>query len=293
MNRAQSRPTIVLLAHSSPLGMTVAKHLIAGGLAVTLPLPNEEAVDHARDELGSFAAPLLGDLHQPETLSAAFRVAEANLGPVMGICHIVPRVPRSLRETPYAKLSWTAWQETARLLLEPVLLAHQAAVAFWQGKQTGGVIIDVLFHDAVPTQPTQVRGEPLAQAITASVEALNRAVGTGWQQRGIRSNLIIVHHPAPLAVSEGQPDTGIAIADLAGAILFLLSPTGRHLTGQRIELAPPVSVSSQPSAPSEPTGPAVRAQRPSPQPTSSSTVNIWRTLGRVWGKVKAQQQKGT
>lgn len=209
------------------LGASVA---LLGRTASTL----EDAVNELR-QYGGKVLPLLADVEKIDTLEAAYRQCEAELGPIdILILGAAANFP-----APAEQMSASGFSKVIDVDLKGSFNAARAA--FSQLKKTRGAIIFISATNSLMPFAFQCH----VGAAKAGMDSLMRGLALEWGPHGIRCNSIL---PGPIENTEGlgrlltSEDVDTlrdyipigrfgTIDDVAAVAAFLASPAASLLTG--------------------------------------------------------------
>jgi len=226
-----SGETVLVTGASGNIGQGIAERLAEAGAAVIVHYCQDEASARAlADRLGG-AAIVQADLANEQAVDAIF--AEAK--PSMVVNNAASQPVKSLSD-----MSLNGWRAMLATNLDAAFLVMQRAVQAWAGK--GGVIVNIASIEAL--DPAVGHGHYATSK--AGLLMLTRAMALEFGSSGVRVNCVSPglidreglerdwpdgvqrwHERAPLG-RLGTPQ------DVADAVLFLLSPAARWISGTNL-----------------------------------------------------------
>jgi NAD(P)-dependent dehydrogenase (short-subunit alcohol dehydrogenase family) len=231
MPMPSARPSFVVTGAAQGIGRAVAERLAADGHVVVLDVADRLAWAHEHVTLVS------GDAADPAVAQQAALIAEA-AGPLAGwVNNAAIFRDAGLADAPAARVL-----ELITANLAPAVTGCHTAVNHFLAHGRPGAIVNVSSHQA----QRPVRGALPYATAKAAVEGLTRAVAVDHGPAGIRTNAVALGsvttarseahraaHPevdAEMAALHplGRPGT---VAEVAGAVAFLLSPAAGFVNG--------------------------------------------------------------
>ncbi len=225
----------------SGIGAGIAKLLAAQGAKVMLVGRTEEklaAVAKAIEQAGGQAAITAADVRQYPAVEAAVNATVERFGHL----DIVINSAAGNFLAPAATLSANGFRSVVDIDLCGTFNACRASFAALS--KQGGAIVSITADQAFVPMPLQCH----AGAAKAGIEKLTRDLALEWGRFGIRVNSVC---PGPIAETEGMArlapgDTKEmlqkrvpvgrwgSIDEIAGAVLYLVSPAGNFITGSSL-----------------------------------------------------------
>ncbi len=229
----------VVLGAGQGIGYQSAHALSAYGATVVCVDRENERAKAVAAEVGG--VPYVGELTSRESVAAIFDFVERELGRLDGVVDIVGLA----RYEALVDLTDDDWQWHLDIVLKHAYLAIEYAARFWQRTGTGGSI-------AVVASVARLQSSPKLAAYGAMKAALMSLVRTSAVElgpSGIRVNAVA---PGTVRTPRAQAnpkwtqellDANVAKtptgrlsypADIATALLFLVSPLSRQITGETL-----------------------------------------------------------
>lgn len=225
---------------ASGIGRGIALGLAASGADVAcfdLAGPALDEVVDVINETGRHAVGVAGDVTDPDSLTAAVRQTEADLGPLLlavnsaGIADAAPAEEMSLQQ----------WQRVVDVDYTGVFLSCQAEARVMLPRGRGAIV-------NIASMSGSIVNRGLRQAhynsAKAAVVHLSRSLAMEWADRGVRVNAISPGYTAtPMntrpevadQVDRFEADTPLGrmarVDELVGPAIFLLSDAASFCTG--------------------------------------------------------------
>ena len=237
----------MVVGGTSGLGLSAAKACVAAGASVVVVGRDADKGRAATEPHGDRMRAVIGDAVSPETADRAVQTAIDAYGGLHGLYHVAGGSGRSFGDGPLDAITDDGWQYTLRTNLDSLFYSNRAAIRYWLGQQSPGVILNMA--SVLGFAPSRHYFATHAYAAAkAAVLGLTKSAAAYYAPRGVRVNAIA---PAlidtPMAkraqtdedimhfVATKQPLDGGRIgrpADLDDAVIYFLSDESRFVTGQ-------------------------------------------------------------
>lgn len=239
----------VLIGGTAGLGFSAARALIAHGASVVIVGRDATLGADASKQLGPQCRFLAGDATSPTLAPDAIQLALSAFGRFDGLYHVAGGSGRRHGDGPLESLTDAGWDFTLELNLTSVFLSNRAAVQQFLRQGTGGAILNCASVLGSSPSPAFFGTQAYA-ASKAGIIGLTRSAAATYASRNIRFNAIapgLVATPMSERAQQNpeilefirtkQPLDGGRIGmpeDLDAAVVWLLSPESRFVTGQVI-----------------------------------------------------------
>jgi NAD(P)-dependent dehydrogenase (short-subunit alcohol dehydrogenase family) len=239
--------SLVIIGGTSGLGFSAARACIQAGAQVVIAGRNLEKVRAAEKDLGPSAAGLSGDAADPTLAENAIALAVERFGAFHGIYHVAGGSGRKAGDGPLDGISDEGWDYTLRQNLTGVFHSNRAAVRHFIKSRQGGVVLNMGSVLGFSPSPKHFATHAYATCKSAII-GLTQASASYYAPQNIRFNVIapaLVETPMSQRaagnpeiqrfIKSKQPLDGGRIgtpADLDAAVIFLLSPASKFVTGQ-------------------------------------------------------------
>jgi 3-oxoacyl-[acyl-carrier protein] reductase len=239
------RMTVVITGGAGGIGSAVARALVAAGHAVavgynTSTEPALALVDELVRQDGRAIA-VRADVSRESDVTSLFRAAGDAFGPVLGLVHAAA-MPTLVR--PFDALTWSDIQRQIDVQVAGAVHCVKAALPAMVAAEAGSIVfLGSAAADGVP--PANQADYVVAKA---ALQALARSLAVEHGPKGVRVNVVspgmtstdmIAHLPekARMLSKMQTPLRRLAEpADVADAVLFLLSAKARHITGETVRV---------------------------------------------------------
>ncbi len=234
----------VVTGGSRGVGAATARLLARSGAHVAFGYRSRskeaEALLGELESMGARALAARGDISQPETSRLLFDQAVAEFGGIdffIGNAGVWPP-----RDTPLAEMSESRWRSTLRINLDSIFYSTKAAL---KAMRPGGRVVLVSSTagqrgEAYHGDYAATKGAIISLVKSLCVEVAGRgitvnAVAPGWVDTEMSAEPLSSERRE--AIDQGIPLGRVAAAeDVAGPIVFLLTPFARHITGEVVNV---------------------------------------------------------
>ncbi|MEU7145394.1 SDR family NAD(P)-dependent oxidoreductase [Nocardia sp. NPDC046473] len=239
---------VAITGASRGLGREFARACAREGATVALMARDKAGVAEAADDIQGETYPVICDVTEPDSMTAAFDEIATALG---GVDAVVANAGVTLDTSRAQNLSVETWQQTLEVNLTGAFITAQTAHRHLQNSNSGRM---VLVSSVMARTPR--RGVSAYAASKAGIEGLTRALAVDWARDGISVNaispgFIAAGMGAVLGMSELPPAieklrealtskvplrrVGDA-EEVADLVAFLVGPRVGYLTGQVISI---------------------------------------------------------
>ena len=239
----------VLIGGTAGLGLSAARALIQTGARVIIVGRDAAVAGAAATELGSACRHLVADATSPATAPAAIAIALDAFGRFDGLYHVAGGSGRRMGDGPLDALTDAGWDFTLQLNLTSVFYSNRAAIQQFLKQGTGGSVLNCT--SVLGTSPSPAFfGTHAYAAAKAGIIGLTRSAAATYAPRSIRVNAIAPGLVATPMSERAQGDARIlefvrtkqpldggrigVPSDLDAAVVWMLSPESRFVTGQVI-----------------------------------------------------------
>ncbi len=235
----------IVTGGATGIGSHIVRQLGKLGAKVGIVSRKEEnlqkAVNTFASEDGIDVLYRVGDVRQQESIQAAIQSLSAEMG---GLDILVCNAAGNFI-CPTEELSPNGWRTVIDIDLNGTFHCCQAALPYLKKSAEGGRIVAISTTQADSGWPTAAH----AGAAKAGIQNLMKSLAVEWGRFGIRANWI---SPGPIEGTEGVDRLIIAQGrsaetlkkiplgtfgqgeDIANAVVFLTSPTGKYVSGTEI-----------------------------------------------------------
>lgn len=239
--------SIVIVGGTSGLGLSAALACQREGARLAVLGRDDEYADGAASALGASVPLLRADATAPASAAAVIDLAARTYGVVDGLVHVAGGSGRRFGDGPLDRVSDDGWRTTLDLNASSVFLSNRAMLQHLLQARRRGAIVNVASVLGFSPAPAHFATHAYAAA-KAAVIGLSQSTAAYYAPHDIRINVVApalvdtpmaaraATDPAILEyVRQKQPLDGGRIghpSDVDGAVVFLLSPESRFVTGQ-------------------------------------------------------------
>ena len=226
-----SGETVLVTGASGNMGQGIAERLAAAGAAIIVHYHKNEAAARALAERLDAVPPVQADLADEQAVAAIF----SQTAPTMVVNNAAAQPLQALGD-----MSSGEWRAMLATNLDAAFLVMQQAIHMWAGK--GGAIVNIASIDAL--DPAFGHGHYATSK--AGLLMLSRAMALEFGSAGVRVNCVSPGLIDREGLARDWPD-GVSRwhdrvplgrlgtpQDVADAVLFLLSPAARWISGTNL-----------------------------------------------------------
>jgi NAD(P)-dependent dehydrogenase (short-subunit alcohol dehydrogenase family) len=229
------------------LGLGAVRCCAEAGARLVVTGVNALELEAVLAEWPGQAVGLVADARSAQGAEEAVALAVKAFGRLDGLYHVAGGSGRAQGDGALHELSEVGWDHTLELNLKSVMLTNRAAVKQFRLQGGGGVIVNLASVLAYAPAPEFFASHAYAAA-KAGIIGLSRSMAAYYAAEQIRVNVLapgLVETPMAQRaltdervmayVRDKQPlDGGRAarVNDFDSAVLFLLSPAAKFVTGQ-------------------------------------------------------------
>mgnify|MGYP001627891541 CR=1 FL=1 len=242
-----SGKTIAVIGGTTGLGFSAARALAKAGAKLGVCGRSEESLATALETLGEETIGFCGDATDAETSDRLIAELVERFGRLDGLYHVAGGSGRAQGDGPLHEMTDEGWRYTLDLNLTSVAWSNRAAVKQFLAQGDGGVILNLGSVLGFSPSPEYFASHAYA-ATKSAVIGFSRSIAARYAADDIRVNVIapaLVETPMSARAQTNQeimafthskqPLDGGRIGvpgDLDEAVVFLLGPGARFITGQ-------------------------------------------------------------
>jgi NAD(P)-dependent dehydrogenase (short-subunit alcohol dehydrogenase family) len=248
MNTSLNGLVVVVIGGTTGLGLSAAQACLAAGAAgVVVTGRSEESAAAARLALGPRGAAHVGDATDGDHADAAIALAVATFGRFDALYHVAGGSGRRFGDGPLHEVTDEGIDRTLALNLSSLIRSNRAAARRFLQQGGGGVILNM--GSVLGWQPSrEFFATHVYAAAKSAITGFTKSIAAYYAPHDIRCNVLapaLVETPMAQRAAQDetiqrfirtkQPLAGGRIGqpeDLDGAVVFLLSPAARFITGQ-------------------------------------------------------------
>jgi NAD(P)-dependent dehydrogenase (short-subunit alcohol dehydrogenase family) len=239
--------TIVIIGGTTGLGLSAAKACATAGARLVIAGRNPDSAAQAQAVLPRDVEVVLGDAATPELSVRAIQIAREKFGNFWGLYHVAGGSGRKFGDGPLHELTDEGIESTLSINLKSVLYSNRAAVQAFLEQKSPGVVLNMGSVLGNYPSPHFFATHTYAAA-KAAIAGLTRSAAAHYAPQNIRFNVIapaLVETPMARRaandpeilkfIKSKQPLDGGRIGqpeDLDEAVVYLLSPASKFVTGQ-------------------------------------------------------------
>ena len=239
--------SIVIVGGTSGMGLSAALACQREGARVTVAGRDDSHAAGAVDRLGASSPCVLGEATDPAFAARTLDAAVDRFGRVDGVYHVAGGSGRRFGDGPLDQITDEGWRQTIDLNLSALFHTNRAAARYFLRAGHGGSVVNMASVLAFAPSPEYFATHAYAAA-KAGVIGLTTSCAAYYARHDIRFNVVapaLVETPMarraatdPVIggyIAHKQPLDGGRIGrpgDVDGAVVYLLSPESRFVTGQ-------------------------------------------------------------
>jgi 3-oxoacyl-[acyl-carrier protein] reductase len=229
---------VVAGAGGGGIGTAICRVLAEAGASIAAVDNDPERLSLTEKAVGDRCLPLVADVREPDEVAQAVERSQA-LGPLYGLVHVAGGLLNQW--SPLVDTPPETFDGIVRLNLHSAFLTTSAVGARLVDQGTGGSIVHIASTSGLSALPFGAA----YSAAKAGLLSLTRTAALELGEAGIRVNAVAAGtvrtaRNAHEGAAEDTPEDRAAIPlrrrgtpdDIAGVVLFLLSPLAGYITGQ-------------------------------------------------------------
>ena len=239
--------TYIIVGGTSGMGLSAALALQNQGAHLVVIGREDADLATAKKQLGDQSIVIAGDATAPETIDQAISLGHKKNGPITGLYHVAGGSGRKFGDGPLHEMSLEGWNKTLELNLTSVMLSNRAIINYFMGQKLPGIILNMGSVLGFSPSPKYFVTHAYAAAKSAII-GFSKSIAAYYASHDIRINVIAPGLMAtPMAQRAVNDETIQAFIktkqpldggrpgrpeDLNEAVLMLLSPASKFITGQ-------------------------------------------------------------
>jgi NAD(P)-dependent dehydrogenase (short-subunit alcohol dehydrogenase family) len=239
--------SVVIIGGTAGIGLAAAQACLGEGALLTVVGRETDDLDNVARELGTGTGVLTGDAREPGVAERAIEQAVKIFGRLDAVFHVAGGSGRRFGDGPLDQITDNGWTQTIDVNLKSLFNTNRAAARHFLGAGHGGSVLNMSSVLGFSPSPTHFATHAYAAA-KAGANGLTTACASYYARHSIRFNAIapgLVRTPAAQRAASDpviaeyirrkQPLDGGRIGepdDLNSAVIYLLSPESRFVTGQ-------------------------------------------------------------
>jgi 3-oxoacyl-[acyl-carrier protein] reductase len=231
--------TALVTGASGGIGAEIARALYAQGTTVMLSGTRATALESLRDDLGKRAHTAVCDLHDPASIEALSKAAEAAVGTI----DILVNNAGITRDNLFVRMKDAEWDE---VIAVDLTAAFRLSRAFLRGmmKKRWGRIVTITSVVGATGNP----GQGNYAAAKAGLSGMTKSLAQEVASRNITVNCVapgFIATAMTAALSEAQKEAILAripasrmgrAGEVAAAVVYLASEEAAYITGQTLHV---------------------------------------------------------
>ena len=237
----------IIMGGTSGMGLSASMALQKVGAALVVVGRDEESCTSAAEKLDEDAVVIQGDATDKATIDRAIDSAKATFGSITGLFHVAGGSGRRYGDGPLHEMSLEGWNKTLELNLTSVLLSNRAMVKYFLEEKKPGTILNMGSVLGQSPSPKHFATHAYAAA-KSGIIGFSKSIASYYADKNIRVNVIAPSlFETPMAQRAAQDESIVRFVktkqpldggrlgnpdDIVEAVLLLLSPNSRFITGQ-------------------------------------------------------------